>query len=85
MASNGLLSRAKTGTCWICQRVRKTDERLKIIGEVTHGYATGHTWECADRKDCIASAIKSLNLPINPKKKNKIEFAIKTIGNSIIE
>jgi len=52
MASNGLLNRAKTGTCRICQRVGKTDKKVKSVGEVSHGMATGHIWECIDFEDC---------------------------------
>lgn len=42
MASNGLDSTAKSGKCRICQRVRNTSKYLKAVGEVRHGYATGH-------------------------------------------
>jgi len=52
MASNGLLYPAKTGTCRICQRVRKTDSQVKAVGEVRRGFATGHVWECRDEQDC---------------------------------
>ncbi len=56
MASNGLLNRAKNGTCRICQRVRNTDKYLNIVGEVRHGFATGHVWECKDKAACIEVA-----------------------------
>lgn len=52
MASNGLMDYAKTGKCHICQRVRKTDEQVKPVGEVRRGFATGHVWECIDTEDC---------------------------------
>ena len=52
MASNGLLNYAKTGRCRICRRVRKTDIQVKAVGEVRHGMATGHIWECIDTEDC---------------------------------
>ena len=52
MASDGLLNYAKTGKCHICQRVRKTETQVKAVGEVRHGYATGHIWECIDTEEC---------------------------------
>jgi hypothetical protein len=52
MASDGLLNKAKKGTCRICQRVRNTNDQVKTVGEVRHGYATGHIWECIDTEDC---------------------------------
>lgn len=52
MASDGLVNYAKTGRCRICHRVRKTDTQVKAVGEVRHGYATGHIWECIDIEDC---------------------------------
>jgi len=52
MASNGLLKRAVKGTCRICQRVRNTSNQVKAVGEVHHGFATGHVWECIDIEDC---------------------------------
>jgi len=52
MASDGLLKYAKTGRCHICQRIRKTDTQVKPVGEVKHGYATGHIWECIDAEEC---------------------------------
>jgi len=55
MSSNGLLNRAITGTCRICQRSRKTDIYLKSVGEVRRGYATGHIWECIDNCDEVAN------------------------------
>jgi len=52
MASNGLEQFAKYGKCRICQRTRKTDKYVKAVGEVRHGYATGHIWECIDIEEC---------------------------------
>lgn len=52
MASNGLLQRAKTGTCRVCQRRRCTNKHVKVVGEVRRGYATGHIWECINIADC---------------------------------
>lgn len=52
MASDGLFNLAKTGKCRICHRVRKTVAKVKAVGEVRHGYATGHIWECIDKEDC---------------------------------
>ena len=61
MASDGLLNYAKTGKCRICHRVRKTDWQVKPVGEVRHGYATGHIWECKDVTDCEEVARKRMN------------------------
>jgi len=52
MASNGLVERAKHGKCRICQRTRSTEKHVKAVGEVSHGYATGHIWECIDADEC---------------------------------
>lgn len=52
MASNGLDNIAKNGKCRICQRVRSTAKYLKAVGEVRHGYAIGHIWECKDEEEC---------------------------------
>lgn len=60
MASNGLLKRAKTGKCRMCYRVRSTDKYLKAVGEVHHGSATGHIWECKDEKECEEAANKKI-------------------------
>lgn len=61
MASNGLLVRAKKGTCRICLRVRSTSVHVVPVGEVHHGFATGHIWECKDSKECQIAAEKRLN------------------------
>ena len=61
MASDGLTSYAKTGKCRICYRVRKTDIQIKPVGEVRHGYATGHIWECIDVEDCERVANERAN------------------------
>ena len=61
MASDGLLNYAKTGKCHICQRVRKTDTQVKSVGEVRHGYATGHIWECIDKEECDKVAQKKIS------------------------
>jgi hypothetical protein len=58
MASNGLLNRAKNGKCRICRRSRCTEKYVKAVGEVHHGYATGHIWECIDADECEKVAIK---------------------------
>lgn len=60
MASNGLLNIAKKGRCQICQRVRNTNEYLKIVDIVKHGYATGHRWACKDPKECREIANRKL-------------------------
>jgi len=56
MASNGLDETAKNGKCRICRRTRKVWKYVKPVGEVRHGYATGHIWECIDTKECDAVA-----------------------------
>jgi len=56
MASNGLTQYAKKGKCRICQRVRKTSTQVKAVGEVHHGFAVGHIWECIDREECNRAA-----------------------------
>ena len=61
MASDGLLSPAKMGKCRICRRIRKTDTQVKAVGEVHHGYATGHIWECIDIENCEAIAMERAN------------------------
>lgn len=61
MASDGLLNKAKKGTCRICHRVRNTDEQVKAVGEVRHGFATGHIWECRDIEDCDKAANERIN------------------------
>ncbi|MCA6372248.1 MAG: hypothetical protein IM631_12785 [Cytophagales bacterium] len=60
MASDGLSNRAKQGTCRMCQRVRSTEKYLMAVGEVRHGFATGHIWECADAEDCDKAAEKKM-------------------------
>lgn len=66
MASDGLLSYAKKGKCRICQRVRKTDTHVKAVGEVRHGYATGHIWECRDEVECNRVATERMNDKLRP-------------------
>jgi hypothetical protein len=78
MASNGLLKKAKKGTCRICQRSRNTDNQVKVVGEVNHGFATGHIWECRDVDDCEKVAFEKLNKNISGVIKSKIETALKT-------
>ena len=60
MASNGLLNRAKKGTCRICQRSRSTFDKVKEVGEVRHGFAVGYIWECIDTTDCDKAAKERL-------------------------
>lgn len=77
MASNGLVNRAKKGTCRICQRVRKTDEQVFAVGEVRHGMATGHIWECKDHEDCNKAAQERLqNWRLNGNVRAKIEAGL---------
>lgn len=77
MASNGLLNRAKKGTCRICQRVRNTDKYLHAVGEVLHGFATGHIWECTDVENCDKVAAAKLSGEIRCVSKSRIEIALK--------
>lgn len=77
MASDGLTNRAKKGTCRICQRCRNTDNQVKAVGEVRHGFATGHIWECTDEKDCDKVAAEKLSKNISGVIKARIETAIK--------
>jgi hypothetical protein len=60
MASDGISNRAEHGTCRMCLRVRKTDKFLKAVGEVRHGFVTGHIWECTDVDDCEKAIEKKL-------------------------
>jgi hypothetical protein len=55
MASNGLMNKAKAGTCRMCQRRRSTENKVKAVGEIRHGFATGHIWECIDIAECDRS------------------------------
>jgi predicted methyltransferase MtxX (methanogen marker protein 4) len=78
MASNVLYNKAKKGTCRICQRSRNTGNQVKAVGEVRHGFATGHIWECVDTQDCDKSAIERLqNWRLNEKVRGKIEAGLK--------
>ena len=61
MASDGLTNRAKKGKCRICHRTRCTEKHVKAVGEVKHGYATGHIWECIDTEECDKVANERLN------------------------
>lgn len=60
MASNGILNYAKTGKCRICYRVRKTTTQVTDVGEIYHGYATGHEWQCIDSQECTIAAKKKI-------------------------
>ena len=60
MASNGLINMAKNGKCRICYRTRSTDEHVEAVGEVRHGFATGHIWECINIEDCEKTALKRI-------------------------
>ena len=77
MASDGLLNRAKNGTCRICLRSRKTDTYVKAVGEVRHGFATGHIWECIDIADCDKAANERLqNWRLSGNVRAKIEIGL---------
>lgn len=78
MASNGLDNFAKSGKCRICQRVRNTEKYLKPVGEVRHGYATGHIWECENAEECQREAERKLNdSNISYLHKDRIKSALK--------
>jgi len=76
MASDGITNKAKHGTCRMCQRSRDTDIHVKAVGEVHHGFATGHIWECRDIEDCDKVAAKKLSKNISGIIKSKIENAM---------
>lgn len=61
MASNGLLRKAKKGRCRMCQRVRSTETQVKAVGEIAHGFATGHIWECIDEKECEEAMTRKIS------------------------
>lgn len=76
MASDGLKIKALTGTCRMCLRARSTDKYLNAVGEVRHGYATGHIWECIDKEECDKAAEKKLNSgKLGAVNRHKIEVA----------
>ena len=62
MASNGLIDRAKKGKCRICLRVRCTEKHVKPVGEVRHGFGTGHIWQCKNTEDCDRVCSEKLKL-----------------------
>lgn len=71
------MNRAKKGTCRICQRSRNTNNQVKAVGEVCHGFATGHIWECIDIEDCDKSANERLNSgKVNGNVRGKIEIGL---------
>lgn len=47
----------------MCQRVRETGKHVFSVGEVSHGYATGHVWECSDIENCDEAVKKKLENP----------------------
>ncbi len=48
----------------MCFRVRCTNKHVKSVGEVRHGFATGHIWQCKDVEDC--EKVIAQKLKINP-------------------
>jgi hypothetical protein len=77
MASDGLTNRAKRGKCRMCQRSRCTTKYVREVGEVHHGYATGHIWECMDTQECDAEIQKKLNSQITNYLRGTLEFAVR--------
>ena len=77
MASDGISHKAKNGKCRICHRYRNTGKHLKAVGEVHHGYATGHIWECIDTSDCDKVANEKLQSNISGVVKANIQTALK--------
>lgn len=78
MASNGLEDMAKHGKCRICQRVRNVKKYLKAVGEVRHGYATGHIWECEDEEECQREVERKLkDDKVKSLEKERIQSALK--------
>ena len=59
----------------MCFRSRNTEKYLKSVGEVRHGCATGHIWECRDIKDCENVIEIKLSDRFN-NKKNLIRVAL---------
>jgi hypothetical protein len=74
MASNGLIQRAKNGKCRICQRTRSTSKHVKAVGEVSHGFATGHVWECIDVEEC--NQVAQMRIKENHPTKEHIKNAL---------
>ena len=55
-----------------------TENQLKSVGEVRHGYATGHIWECINTEGCDKAARERL-ISGNPDKISYIRLeAFKT-------
>lgn len=78
MASNGLEDMAKHGKCRICQRVRDVNKYLKAVGEVRHGYAMGHIWECTDEEECQRAVERKLSdNKVKDWEKERIQSALK--------
>lgn len=74
MASDGLTRTAKSGKCHYCLRVRKV-RFLTAVGEVRHGYATGHIWECKDQVRCDAALKAKLEDPnVTNRKQEMLKF-----------
>lgn len=77
MASDGLQTIAMTGTCRMCQRSRNVEKHLRPVGEVRHGYAVGHIWECKDVDECDMAANDALNTSVSDQRKARIIIAKK--------
>lgn len=60
----------------MCQRSRNTENQVKAVGEVRHGFAVGHIWECIDTTDCDKVAAEKLARNISGVIKAKIENAL---------
>ncbi len=77
MASNGLANRAKKGVCRMCMRSRCTDKHVEPVGEVHHGFAVGHLWQCIEEEDCQKAIEKKLaKYPPGSLIHKKIKFAV---------
>ena len=60
----------------VCQRRRSTLNKVKIIGVVLHGYATGHKWECIDEDECTKYCLERV-AKINDIRSEIISMALK--------
>lgn len=77
MASDGLHKKASSGVCRMCQRRRCTEKHVKAVGEVLHGFATGHIWECVDTNNCDENiALRLANSEFDYVKKEAIKQAV---------
>lgn len=80
MASNGLIKRAAKGTCRMCLRARCTSSKVKAVGQVAHGFATGYVWECIDIDECDSFAQRKLENPMLDARTRRLMEQAEQIG-----